>query len=134
MSVMRSKRDESKIEFLYTARQLQIYTIKKCISFPKRYTFYVSQPIANAATRVHEYVKMANSIYPTNAHEVQLRRDYFLKANAQLQSLVSQVEVAHELFGLEHNVMKYWMDLIDTEIRLVKGIMKSDKERLKNVR
>lgn len=134
MSVIRSKRDESKIEFLYTARQLQIYTIKKCISFPKRYTFYVSQPIANAATRVHEYVKMANSIYPTNAHEVQLRRDYFLKANAQLQSLVSQVEVAHELFGLEHNVKKYWMDLIDTEIRLVKGIMKSDKERLKNVR
>ncbi len=133
MSVIKSQRTESEIEFLHTARELQIYTIKKCVGFPKRYTFYLSQPIAEAATHVHEWVKMANSIYPVNAHEVQLRRDYFLRANAQLNSMVSQIEVAHELFGLEPNVMKYWMDLVDTEIRLVKGIMKKDRARYKNI-
>ncbi len=133
MSVIRSKRSESEMEFIYTARQLQIYTIQKCVGFPKRYTFYVSQPIANAATRVHEYVKKANSIYPTNSHEVQIRRDYLLRANAELNSLVSQIEVAHELFGLELRVMKYWMDLVEKEIRLVKGTLKKDKERYKNI-
>ena len=133
MTVIRSKRAESEMEFIHTARQLQIYTIQKCVGFPKRYTFYIAQPIANAATRVHEYTKMANSIYPTNAHEVQLRRDYLIKANAELNSLVSQIEVAHELFGLEPNVMKVWMDLVEKEIRLVKGTLKKDKERYKNI-
>ena len=133
MSVIRSKRAESEMEFIYTARQLQIYTIQKCVGFPKRYTFYVSQPIANAATRVHEYVKKANSIYPTKSHEVQIRRDYLLRANAELNSLVSQIEVAHELFGLELRVVKYWMDLVEKEIRLVKGALKKDKERYKNI-
>ena len=133
MSVIRSKRAESEMEFIYTARQLQIYTIQKCVGFPKRYTFYVSQPIANAATRVHECVKKANSIYPTNSHEVQIRRDYLLRANAELNSLISQIEVAHELFGLELRVVKYWMDLVEKEIRLVKGALKKDKERYKNI-
>ena len=133
MSVIRSKRAESEMEFIHTARQLQVYTIQKCVGFPKRYTFYIAQPIANAATRVHEYTKMANSVYPTNSHEVQLRRDYLLRANAELNSLVSQIEVAHELFGLEPNVMKFWMDLVDKEICLVKGTLKKDKERYKNI-
>lgn len=133
MSVIRSQRAESEMEFIYTARELQKYTIQKCVGFPKRYTFYVSQPIANSATRIHQYVKMANSVYPTNAHEAQIRRDYLIKANAELNSLVSQIEVAHELFGLEPNVMKYWMDIVEKEIRLVKGTMKKDKERYKNL-
>ena len=133
MSVVRSKRGESDMEFVHTARELQIYTIKKCISFPKRYTFYISQPISEAATHIHQFVKMANSIYPLNAHEAQMRRDYLLRANAELNSLISQIEVAHELFGLEHNVMKFWMDIVDREIRLVKGTLKKDRERYKNL-
>ena len=134
MSVIKSKRTQSEMQFIYTARELQIYSIQKCVGFPKRYTFYVSQPIANAATRIHEYVKMANSVYPLNAHEVQMRRDYLLRANAELNSLVSQIEVAGELFGLDPNVMKHWMDLVEQEIRLVKGTLKKDRERYREVK
>ena len=133
LSVIKSKRNESEMEFVHTARQLQIHTIQKCVGFPKRYTFYVSQPIANCATRIHEYVKCANSIYPTNQHEVQMRRDYMLRANAELNSLVSQIEVANELFGIEADKLKYWMDIVEQEIRLVKGAMKKDKERYKDL-
>ena len=119
MSVIKSKRSTSDMEFLATARKLEIYTIQKCVNFPKRYTFYVSQPLAAAATRIYEDVKRANSIYPLNQHEVQIRRDYFLHANAELQSMISQLEVAQELFGIEMDTLKYWMDIVDTEIRLV---------------
>jgi len=101
--------------------------------FPKRYTFYISQPLANAATRIHEYVKMANSVYPLNAHEAQIRRDYLIRANSELNSMISQIEVAQEIFGLEPNVIKYWMDIVGTEIKLVKGVMKEDRERYKNL-
>lgn len=133
MSVIKSKRSESEMEFVYNARQLQIYTIQKCVGFPKRYTFYLAQPIADLATQIHHHVKCANSIYPTNQHEVQMRRDYLLKANAELQSLVSQIEVAAEIFGLEPDTLKYWMEFVEKEIRLVKAVMKKDRERYKNI-
>lgn len=105
------------MEFLHTARELEMYSIRKCVNFPKRFTFYLNQPIANIATRIYENVKMANSIYPTNQHEVQMRRDLLLRANAELYNLVSQIEVAHEMFGLEPKVMSYWSDLIEKETR-----------------
>lgn len=133
MSVLKCNRTESEMEFVYTARQLQIHTIQKCVGFPKRYTFYVSQPIAACATRIHEYVKCANSIYPTNQHEVQMRRDYLLKANAELNNLVSQVEIARELFEIDGDKMRFWMDIVDKEIRLVKGTLKKDRERYKDL-
>ena len=133
MSVIKSKRTTSDMEFIANARKLQIYSIQKCVGFPKRYTFYVSQPIANAATRIYEYVKRANTIYPLNQHEVQMRRDCLIRANAELQSMISQLEVAQELFGIEMDTMKFWVDIIDAEIRLVKAVMKSDRERYKEL-
>ena len=133
MSVIKSQRSTSEMEFIANARKLQIYTIKKCVSFPKRYTFYVSQPIANASTRIYEDVRRANSIYPVNQHEAQMRRDCFLRANAELYSLISQIEVAQELFGIDMDAMQNWLDIIDFEIRLVKAVMKSDRERYKNL-
>lgn len=131
MSVPQGKRGESEMEFLRTARELQIYSIRKCVAFPKRYTFYVSQPLAEAATRTHEYLKCANSLYPTNPHEAQLRIDYELHANAELNNMVSQLEVAAELFGIEPDKLKRWSELIDKEIRLVKALIKKDRERYK---
>ena len=121
------------MEFLHTARELQIITLRKCVNFPKRYTFYIGQPIADLAIRIYLNVKMANSIYPTNAHEVQLRKDYLIKANAECYTLASQIEVAHELFGLEPKVMENWCECLDKEIRLIKGVIEKDKERYKNI-
>lgn len=133
MSVIRRARSVSEVQFLHTARELQIYTVQKCVGFPKRYTFYVSQPLAAVATRIYEDVKRGNSIYPANQHEVQLRRDYFLQALAELQNLISQVEVAYELFRFDANIMEHWMELVDTEMKLIKALLKSDKSRYKDL-
>ncbi len=133
MTVIKSKRSVSEMEFIATARKLEMHTIRKCVNFPKRYTFYVSQPLAAASTRIYENVKKGNSIYPTNQHEVQMRRDYFLVAHAELQSMISQLEVAAELFGIDADAMKYWMELVDTEIRLVKAVLKNDRARYKDL-
>ena len=133
MSVIKSKRSTSDMEFLASARKLVLYTIRKCIGFPKRFTFYVSQPLANATTRIYEEVKRGNSIYPLNQHEVQMRRDCFLRAYAELQSLISQLEIAQELFGVEMDTMRGWMELVDSEIRLIKAVLKKDRERYREL-
>lgn len=129
MSVPKSQRGESEMEFIYTARQLELYTIRKCVSFPKRYTFYISQPLANDAKRIHDDVKMANSIFPLNAHDAQVRRDYLTRAHAELYAMISQLEIAQELIGIDGRVMSFWASLIAREIRLIKAVMKRDQER-----
>ena len=134
LSVIKSKRGESEAEFLANARALQAYTIRKCVNaIPKRYTFYIGQNIAAIATRVYELVKCGNSIYPLNQHEAQIRRDYFLRAHAELQNLISQIELANEIIQFEDQVLPEWSRLIGNEIRLVKGILKADRERYKDL-
>lgn len=133
MSVPKPRRSVSEMEFIRNARELQIFTIRKCKNFPRRFSFYFNIPLANAATRVYEHVKRGNSINPANQHEVQLRRDCFLQANAELYNMISQIEVAEELFGLNKEMMREWVSLVSREIALVKGAMDSDKRRYKNL-
>lgn len=134
MSVIKSKRSESQMEFLATARKLQAFTIHKCVNaVPKRYTFYIGTHLADSATAIYEWLKRGNSIYPLNPHEVQMRRDCFLRAYAELQSLVSQIELANEILQFDPNILAEWSRLISTEIKLVKAVLKADRERYKNM-
>lgn len=134
MSVVRSERTLSDLEFLNNARKLEIFTLQKCVSvIPKRYTFYIGNHLADSAVTIYSYVKKGNSVYPTNAHEVQLRRDCFMKAYVELQSLISQIEVAYELLHFDMKVMKEWSKLINEEIVLVRAVMKKDRERYKKI-
>lgn len=133
ISVIKSKRNESNLQFLDTAFKLYTYTIQQCVKFPKRYTFYVSQGIADTASRILQDVKKANSIYPTNEHEVQMRRDFFLTAYAGAQSLITQINAATELFQISGSVLTGWMELIQSELNLLRGIMKKDRARYKNI-
>ena len=134
MSVIKSKRSESQMEFLATARKLQAFTIHKCVNaVPKRYTFYIGTHLADSATAIYEWLKRGNSIYPLNPHEVQMRRDCFLRAYAELQSLVSQIELANEILQFDPNILAEWSRLISTELKLVKAVLKADRERYKNM-
>ena len=133
MSVVKSRRGESDMEFLHNARQLRIYTIRKCTNFPKRYTFYVSQPLVNTAAKVHDNVERANHIIPTNRQQAELRMDYFSVAQWELDSLVSQLGIAAELFGIPPETMEQWIGMIDLEKRLIRGVVSRDKVRYKNL-
>lgn len=128
MSVLQSKRGESPVQFLETARQLEIYAIKQCVKIPKRYTFYIAVRTSNHACDVYDYVKKANSIFPSTAEAVAMRRRYFTEAKASLQALISQLEVIKEM-NIAEIEDKCWIrleTLIGNEFRLVDKVMKSD--------
>ena len=134
VSVVRSKQSESRLEFLRTARALQIYTVQKCVNtIPKRYTFYVGTGLAESAMSVYQNAKRGNSVYPLNQHEAQIRRDYFMRAYVELQSLVSQIEVAYELIRFDEKVLHEWAALINSEMKLIQAVMKKDRERYKDL-
>jgi len=133
MSVVKSKRGESTAEFVNTARELNIYSIQRCVSFPKRYTFYIGQEISNHANNIYSNVLTANAIHPSNKHEAQMRRDHILTAYAECEILISKIGLAHDMFGISDSSMKEWMKLLSNEQRLLNGVKKHDKEKYKDL-
>lgn len=129
MSVIRSKRGESSVQFLDTARNLFKFTKQQCVRLPKRYTFFGTQQTYACASQIMENVKMGNSIYPTNEHEVQMRRDYFLKALAEINVLLEYIYDIKESFPISDTVMLEWLKMATEEIRLIKGVLSKDKDR-----
>lgn len=134
MSVLSRYRQESKTDFIYKARLLAASVIRSCVDTKKgRYTATVSEPVAQAAWDVYGYVKMANSIYPTNQHEAQLRRDQFLLARASLYKLDSRIGVAHEFYHFSDHDLDEMGNLVDEELKLIEKMLKSDQKRYKDL-
>lgn len=133
MSVPKPQRNESEMEFLYNARKLLEFTLRRSKKIPKRFTFTLTTRLVDTAWSVYDSVKAGNSVFPSNQHEVQLRRDHFLNARAQLNVLVGQVEVAAEFAPIDGETMREWMGLVRTELNLIKGVLDADKRRYKNL-
>lgn len=131
MSVLKQNRGESSLQFLDNARKLEIYSLRNCFKFPKRYTFLFTNEIANLSKSIYNNVKSANSIFPNGELEYKMRKEYLTKAICELQCLISQLDIAKELFGSEIKASTWcnWMDMIEEEIRLVSAVKKKDKEK-----
>lgn len=140
MSVPKSQRGESSIQFIQTARELKQHTltvVKKC---PKRLQFFLLAPIYEEAREVLHSVKAANNTFVHNAHEAQIRADYLGRANVVLQNLADDLEdLYEELINDEErykwvaNAMQKHGELISAEAKLISKVRKSDKERYKGL-
>ena len=140
MSVYKALRGDSSVQFVETARKLAVHTRKCCLKMPKRYTFYGAQELSVLADTVYNEVKMANSVFPGNQHEAQLRRDHLIEANATLQALIGQLGIIADLLKQNpeklrwlDNSVEEWASLISEEAKLISGVKKLDKERFKNL-
>lgn len=97
---------------------------------PKRYTFYGAQELSALADTVYNEVKMANSVFPGNQHEAQLRRDHLIGQLGIMSDLLKQNP--EKLRWLD-NALEEWASLIAEEAKLISGVKKSDRERFKNL-
>lgn len=131
--VLKNDRAETQMQFVMTARELLIYSIRKVKYIPKTYRFSIAQPIVDLARQIHTECKVGNSIYPTNAHEVQVRRDHLMQARALCFALISEVEIAKEVIPNLRDSL-HWMKLVSDEIKLLDGVLKKDKQRYKNIK
>jgi hypothetical protein len=140
MSVYKSRRGESATQFVETARLLEAHTLAQCVKIPKRYTFLLSTELMRLASEVYNHAKSANSIFPSNQHEAQMRRDRLTEANNSLQCLVGKLGLLADVLkknperfkGLD-NALEKWGSLITDEAKLISGVKKSDKVRFKDL-
>ena len=135
MTVLKNKREPSRVQFLQTAMDLAIHTITTVRRFPKSLTFYVSVPTADAAKSVYANLKRANSIFPTTKRELEMRVEYLKRAKAEIQVLSTEVDFAYCMMKdemKENNVIR-WYELIDQEEKLISAQIKNDKARYKHL-
>ncbi len=133
MSVLAGDRKEAAIEFLKNARDIEEKFIRIEINKPKRYKQFLSKLVDYSMNLLSE-VKAGNSIYPSTKLDVDTRQMHFKEGIGLCQVLVSQVEVLHDIFGndgLSIGEVREIAEMINKEIRLIKGIITSDKERFK---
>lgn len=135
MSVKAVDRSESQMEFLKNARDIEISFIKTMASRPKRYRFFYQKMIDIAIDSLN-HLKKGNSIYVEVREDAIMRMQEFKMALADDQALISQMEIIYYLFkdeGMSMNQIKETTEMIDKEINLIRGLLKSDRTRYKSL-
>lgn len=140
MSVLKSMRGESSMQFIETARKMELHAFSVCTKAPKRYMPFLTSRIMELASTVHEEVRSANNIMPRNQHEAQLRRDHLINANNALQNLSPKLTMLYDAI-LQNpekcpwidNAMKVFGEFITDEAQLIAKVKKSDNERYKEL-
>ena len=125
-NVLKSNRGESPLQFLETARNLELHIATSFSKFGKKYNFTLE---------VLDNAKAANSYFPRkdNEHEKQVRIDYVNKAIVAVEKLLSQLEIAMEIsykyrFEIKSTVWEEAGRLCKDELKLLKGLKKRYEE------
>ena len=153
MSVLKNKRKESCAEFLNDAYKIYVQTIEFLSRLSARYSRIMASDIASTAFEVLKYAESANAIYPANEVRVAMREEFLLKAKASLETLDVALSVCYDVLmknpsgaftsqsgkdvapadaqrKLDHMAQSLG-ELIDIEGKMLRKVIKSDKERLK---
>ena len=146
MSVPKSQRSPSSYEAVHVPEVMYDKVIKVCAKMPKRYTYLLLKDTVEIAGRIVDHVAAANSIFPTNQHEAQMRRDYWIRARALNQALsrrinrfinaegsLTYVDENGKKKGVTKNELKEIMDMIIREQALITGTIKSEANKYKNL-
>ena len=101
------------MQFIETARRLELHAFSVCTKAPKRYAPLLTNRIFELASTVHEEVRAANNIYPT------------LRYDAILQNPEKCPWIDH--------AMKEFGEYITDEAQLISKVRKADHERYKDL-
>ncbi len=136
MSVRVNERKESEAEFLNTAHELELMTIRLSVrenAIPKRYRYILGQKLCDSVREMNKNIVCANSIFPKRKYEYELRRTYQFRALAALQDLLELMRTTLELLPIKDTVATEWMRLASTENKVLRKWMQSDQQRYKEL-
>lgn len=139
------ERSASGFQVIDTARKLKKKVLQICVKLPKRYTDLILLDTVQDAKDVARYTRKANSVFPHNKHEAQIRLDYWIKAFATLQALsddlndiidipsVLRYKISGKEKGVTINEINEIAELINQEFELIKGALNSDRKRFEKL-
>jgi len=101
MSVLKAKRTTSKAEYVNEANNIYVETITFLTKLSARYSRLLAEPVAKLAGEVIDHAEKANSIYPSDAQRIELRKAHLLEARASLMAL--DVRLTHLYLVISQN-------------------------------
>lgn len=152
MSVLMSKRKESRLEVITHAERLhrklimlmqRNFGIKNIDDFVREsfacgsikhenfeYFRYLmtnaKESIDKLATLLTNNLRGANSIYPKTLHELEVRRDYQNNAIVNCNQILKELQRVVEMFDVDINIYKEPIEDINREIDLIKSWRQRD--------
>lgn len=141
MSVPTWRRNESKVQYLDTARELVVHSIKMIRKFPKSARFIISNDIMKSANEVFRHVTNCNACFPKSYEDIRHRRYELIQAQGELDTLDCFISIAIDAYsiqtdkGLDCEIKSsdyswaYWGELIFKERNLIAKVLESDASR-----
>lgn len=121
MSVIVAKRNLSKIQYVESFRQLQLYTQKKLEKIPKRKRKWLRDPIAKIMNEIFNMImEVANDyfLYGIKLFSKQDRAELIINSLLSLQKpLLSLWNIEKHFYPIK--IMEYWCKLINEEVRQI---------------
>lgn len=136
MSVPKSERSESQMEFIRQLRLLEVEILRISASKPKKFSYFINNHIIKYAAEAYSSAKAGNTIYAITEDDIRLRRQYIYKSYASIMELISQVDVFYEVYKSDGLTNKQIEDLsIHLELcrKLIKGVLDKDREKARKI-
>lgn len=138
MSVPVSKRNENQtLKTLLLAMDLAYYTIKICCNenvFSPKYKNAVTDDLIRLAKDIYINLRTANGIKVETAEDFKLRAGYQLRAKADCDTLIAELDIAKRVFHLSSRRVVYWagktMECREYIMKWRESDVKRFKERL----
>jgi hypothetical protein len=112
VSVPVSKRNENQtLKTLLLAMDLAYYTIKICCNenvFSPKYKNAVTDDLIRLAKDIYINLRTANGIKVETAEDLKLRAGYQLRAKADCDTLIAELDIAKRVFHLSSRRVVYW--------------------------
>ena len=136
MSVPKWKRKESPVAFLDNAREILVLTYRMAKKLPKSATFYFSLDLFSYAKKAYEFISIANATDNRSEEGRSIRKQKFSEAIGEYESMDMLAGLAYEAITEKKFTDKELAELgtrIDTERKLLKGVMSSDDKKLSQI-
>lgn len=128
-NVKMGQRNESKVQFIDTARELVVHTMKYAKKFPKSAMFIITKDLVDLSREIYKCVVCANRAFPNSQRAVDARYGYFTKALGCIDALDCFLGIAKDAYNttdISDYGWSHWGELLVKEENLIKKILASD--------
>lgn len=135
MAVLKNNRHECELDAIVKARDVATYTaqiLNNEKAFPKRGRWIIAADISKHALAAFTCTRCANDIRVETPIDYNYRRLEQQKAHANLEALLSLIEIAKGLYSIETKRIEYWTGLIIKAEALIDKWRLSDEKRYLN--
>lgn len=131
MSVLKNKRSESQLEFYHTATLIRAELTRFVMNdkvVPKRWRPVFTFPMTEKVIRLVDYITAANTIYPQNRREAEMRRDYQTQAIITVEQILQLLQFMLTTLPVDPDKFQPVTELLIKEAALLRGWRKSDNK------